>query len=205
MKKENRDLLESLIAQKLTEAMKETDSKAFKEAMDAIDRQLKIDEKEYDLQKEALRYKHDIETSNNQQQFDKERDILKHQREIEMADKRASQDLEKEILKSKLDEAREESNRKFQKEFESMKTTNQIDIDNTKHKREMEKAKLEINQARINSAIKVVEIAAAVVLAPFIDFRCKEEFAHMLCEFEKDYNFTTMAGKSLSALFKFKK
>ena len=32
----------------------------------------------------------------------------------------------------------------------------------------------------------------------------KSRFARMLCEFEKDYTFTTTAGRSLSSLFKFK-
>ena len=64
---------------------------------------------------------------------------------------------------------------------------------------------MERNQAVLNTAVKVVEIATAMVVAPLIDFRCKETFAHMLCEFEKDYNFTTMAGRSLSGIFKFKK
>ncbi len=53
--------------------------------------------------------------------------------------------------------------------------------------------------------VKLVEIGTAVVLAPLIEAGCKKAFAHMLCEFEKDYSFTTMAGKSLSGLFKFKK
>lgn len=53
--------------------------------------------------------------------------------------------------------------------------------------------------------VKVVEIGAAVLLAPLVEAGCKKAFAHMLCEFEKDYNFTTTAGRSLSGLFKFKK
>lgn len=53
--------------------------------------------------------------------------------------------------------------------------------------------------------VKVVEIGAAVLLAPLVEAGCKKAFAHMLCEFEKDYSFTTMAGRSLSGLFKFKK
>lgn len=53
--------------------------------------------------------------------------------------------------------------------------------------------------------VKCVEIGAAVILTPLIEAGCKKAFARMLCEFEKDYNFTTMAGKSLSGLFKFRK
>ena len=53
--------------------------------------------------------------------------------------------------------------------------------------------------------VKFVEIGTAVVLAPLIEAGCKKAFAHMICEFEKNDSFTTMAGKSLSGLFKFRK
>lgn len=53
--------------------------------------------------------------------------------------------------------------------------------------------------------VKFVEIGTAVVLAPLIETGCKKAFAHMICEFEKNDSFTTIAGKSLSGLFKFKK
>ena len=53
--------------------------------------------------------------------------------------------------------------------------------------------------------VKFVEIGTAVVLAPLIETGCKKAFAHMICEFERNDSFTTMAGKSLSGLFKFRK
>ena len=53
--------------------------------------------------------------------------------------------------------------------------------------------------------VKFVEIGTAVVIAPLIETGCKKAFAHMICEFEKNDSFATMAGKSLSGLFKFKK
>jgi uncharacterized protein YpuA (DUF1002 family) len=53
--------------------------------------------------------------------------------------------------------------------------------------------------------VKFVEIGTAVVLAPLIEAGCKKAFAHMICEFERNDSFTTMAGKSLSGLFKFRK
>lgn len=53
--------------------------------------------------------------------------------------------------------------------------------------------------------VKVVEVGAAVVLAPLIEATCKKAFAQVICEFEKDNIFTSMAGKSLSGLFKFRK
>lgn len=62
-----------------------------------------------------------------------------------------------------------------------------------------------LDKDKKDAIIKAVEIGAAVLLAPLVEAGCKKAFAHMLCEFEKDYNFTTMAGKSLSGLFKFRK
>ena len=63
----------------------------------------------------------------------------------------------------------------------------------------------EMDKDKRDKAIKVLEIGTAIVAAPLIEAACKKGFARMICEFEKDYNFTTMAGKSLSALFKFRK
>ena len=53
--------------------------------------------------------------------------------------------------------------------------------------------------------LKYVEIAAVPVATLLLDFALKRSFARMLCNFEKDYNFTTTAGKSLGQLLRFKK
>ena len=63
----------------------------------------------------------------------------------------------------------------------------------------------ELDKDKKDRAVKVVEIGMAVVAAPLIEAACKKGFARMICEFEEDHIFTTMAGKSLSALFKFRK
>jgi hypothetical protein len=67
------------------------------------------------------------------------------------------------------------------------------------------KMKLENNQAAKDRLIKCGEIALAVIVTPMIEAGCKKAFARMICDFEKDYSFTTMAGRSLSSIFKFKK
>ena len=61
-----------------------------------------------------------------------------------------------------------------------------------------------IEKSKNNSqtALRVLEIAAAVVVAPIVENKFRKGFAKMICEFEKDYNFTTTAGRSLSKLFK---
>lgn len=207
MKKDNRDLLESLIQSRLEEALKNEDenSKAFEEAMKAIDRQLEIDKREADMQKEELKLKHDKEKEESRQQFEIEREESKQHFEVDIQTKRHEFDLEKEELKSNLDSGRDAMNRSFQMELEKMRQEFELHRDELNYYREKEKAELEAKKARNEMLIKGIEIAAAVIVTPLIDMRCKTTFAHMLCEFEKDYNFTTMAGRSLSGLFKFKK
>ena len=207
MKKDNRDLLESLIQNRLEEALKNEDenSKAFEEAMKAIDRQLEIDKREADMQKEELKLKHDKEKEESRQQFEIEREESKQHFEVDIQTKRHEFDLEKEEVKSNLDSIRDDKNRNFQIQLEEMRQEFELHRDELNYYREKEKAELEAKKARNEMLIKGIEIAAAVIVTPLIDMRCKTTFAHMLCEFEKDYNFTTMAGRSLSGLFKFKK
>ena len=207
MKKDNRDLLESLIQNRLEEALKNEDenSKAFEEAMKAIDRQLEIDKREADMQKEELKLKHDKEKEESRQQFEIEREESKQHFEVDIQTKRHEFDLEKEEVKSNLDSIRDDKNRTFQVQLEEMRQEFELHRDELNYYREKEKTELEAKKARNEMLIKGIEIAAAVLVTPLIDMRCKTTFAQMLCEFEKDYNFTTMAGKSLSGLFKFRK
>ena len=207
MKKDNRDLLESLIQNRLEEALKNEDenSKAFEEAMKAIDRQLEIDKREADMQKEELKLKHDKEKEELRQKFEVIKEESKQHFESEIQDRREEHELEILREKSNLDSIRDDKNRNFQVQLEEMKQEFELHRDELNYYRDKEKAELEAKKARNEMLIKGIEIAAAVIVAPLIDTRCKTAFAHMLCEFEKDYNFTTMAGRSLSGLFKFKK
>ena len=207
MKKDNRDLLESLIQNRLEEALKNEDenSKAFEEAMKAIDRQLEIDKREADMQKEELKLKHDKEKEELRQKFDLVKEESRQHFESEIQDRREEHELETLREKSNLDSMRDDKNRAFQVQLEEMRQEFELHRDELNYYREKERAELEAKKARNEMLIKGIEIAAAVIVAPLIDTRCKTAFAHMLCEFEKDYNFTTMAGKSLSGLFKFRK
>lgn len=51
---------------------------------------------------------------------------------------------------------------------------------------------------------KLLTLITGVAITPVIDYGVKKVFVKMLCEFEKDYTFTTTAGKTLSSIFKFK-
>ena len=63
----------------------------------------------------------------------------------------------------------------------------------------------DISNAWKDRIIKCAEIGATVLLVPTIDYFFKKKFSERICNFEKDYTFTTTAGKSLGGLFRFKK
>lgn len=75
-------------------------------------------------------------------------------------------------------------------EFEALNNRERLEEDKVKERRD--------------SIIKCLEIGATIIAAPIITAKINKSFAHMLCEFEKNYNFTTTAGKSLSKIFKLK-
>ena len=64
---------------------------------------------------------------------------------------------------------------------------------------------IKVKEAKKDRMVKYIEIAGLVIAVPIIDAIVKRGFAKMLCNFEKDYTFTTTAGRSLSSLFRFKK
>lgn len=195
MNKDNKALLEQLINDRLNKAMQEGENAtAFEEAMKAIDRQLLIDNREFELAKEEMKQEYDAKKESSKQQFEMNRDEKKYEHEL-------NRDVNKQDFEAmQADETRKhELNRdKRNHEFEMTKLE-------TEQALELKKLDTEGKRQTIDRLMKVVEIGATVVAAPLIEAGCKKAFAHMLCEFEKDYNFTTMAGKSLSGIFKFRK
>ena len=63
----------------------------------------------------------------------------------------------------------------------------------------------DISNAWKDRIIRCAEIGATILLVPTIDYFFKKKFSERICNFEKDYTFTTTAGKSLGGLFRFKK
>ena len=63
MKEQNKDLLETLIQDRLTKSMSDDENaeQYFNEAMKAIDRQLEIDKRESEMQQEINKQKYDTE------------------------------------------------------------------------------------------------------------------------------------------------
>lgn len=207
MNKDNRDLLESLINNRLKEALKSEseDNKAFEEAMKAIDRQLEIDKKEFEMYKEEMKLKYDKEKEDIKQKFELLKEDNRQQFEINKEDKRQHFELEKQVIQNNSENKRAADDRDHQMTLECMKQKFKLKELNINNKLEEAKMKLEADQAAKDRLIKCGEIALAVVVTPMIEAGCKKAFAKMICDFEKDYNFTTMAGKSLSGIFKFRK
>ena len=135
MNDRNKQLLDEVIEKRLEQTLKSDanpeDNVAFKQAMEAIDRQIKISE-------------------------------LEANRQLEI---------------SKFEAACAEQNLKH------------------------ETAKSDINWSR---AFKVVEFVVAPVAMAAIQHKHNMDFAHVLCMFEKDYTFTTTAGRQTSKFFNFK-
>lgn len=64
---------------------------------------------------------------------------------------------------------------------------------------------VKISEANKDRYVQIAIFVAGMVVSPFIERQVKMSYAKLLCEFEKDYSFTTSAGRSLSGLFRFKK
>lgn len=73
------------------------------------------------------------------------------------------------------------------------------------HDEQLDKQELAKKEARNTWIIRGVEIGATCLAVPVVQYCCNKGFAKLMCNFEKDYTFTTSAGRSLSRLFNFKK
>lgn len=207
MKKENRDLLESLIEGTLKEAMGNTDDnyKALEAAMKLIDRQLELDKQELEIEKLKMAQEHDKNRDEMKHQYELENETNRQEHELEAAELRQQFELLMQDNKNNAESERQAEAQDHEFNLEVIKQKYKLKEANITKKIEEAKIKLENDQAAKDRLIKCGEIALAVIVTPMIEAGCKKAFAKMICDFEKDYNFTTMAGKSLSTIFKFKK
>ena len=207
MKKENRDLLESLIEGTLKEAMGNTDDdyKALEAAMKLIDRQLELDKQELEIEKLKMAQEHDKNRDEMKHQYELENETNRQEHELEAAELRQQFELLMQDNKNNAESERQAEAQDHEFNLEVIKQKFRMKELNVNKKIEEAKIKLENDQAAKDRLIKCGEIALAVIVTPMIEAGCKKAFAKMICDFEKDYNFTTMAGRSLSSIFKFKK
>ena len=207
MKKENRDLLESLIEGTLKEAMDNTDDnyKALEAAMKLIDRQLELDKQELEIEKLKMTQEHDKNRDEKKHQYELENETNRQEHELNAAELRQQFELLMQDNKNNAESERQAEAQDHEFNLEVVRQKFKMKELNVNKKIEEAKMKLENDQAAKDRLIKCGEIALAVLVTPMIEAGCKKAFAKMICDFEKDYNFTTMAGRSLSSIFKFKK
>lgn len=118
--------------------------------------------------------------------------------------KKLLEDLIQERLQRAMDADDEKSNVAFEEAMQAIDRQMAIDRVNFESLNTRERIEEEKVKDKRDSIIKCLEIGATIIAAPIITAKINKTFAHMLCEFEKDYNFTTTAGKSLSKIFKLK-
>lgn len=122
-------------------------------------------------------------------------DMTKLEKELE--NKLEIEDKKNEIQRIKneleINAKKEVDKEKLRIESEKLRLDNQKSVNNYN---------LEQDKLRTQRLLKILEVTAAVVLTPMIDNKFRTKFAKLICNFEKDYNFTTTAGRSLSKLFK---
>ena len=109
---------------------------------------------------------------------------------------------ETELEKTKMDIRCRENSDDIKAKIERDRLTIERDRLNADVQNSCIEHNIEKSQNNSQTALRVLEIAAAVVVAPIVEHKFRKGFAKMICEFEKDYNFTTTAGRSLSKLFK---
>ena len=111
----------------------------------------------------------------------------------------------------------------FKEAIEALKMKVELEKIDASHQEQLEKLKIENERLKVeceknlrDEAAKKTEakkdrwvqigiFGAGLIVAPIIEHISKKGFARYICEFEKDYTFTTSPGRSLSGLFRFKK
>ena len=133
-----------------------------------------------------------------------------------------NRELLEEVVKNRLEAALdsgvepEEAKRLFDEAMKAVDRqieSDKLDISYSEHieKLESEKEKdirddeFRREEAKKDKLIRIGEFAAMLILAPVIETACKKVYAKLVCNFEKNYTFTTTAGRGLSSLFRFKK
>ena len=106
------------------------------------------------------------------------------------------------VIKNRLEIAEhdvesEESKRAFKEAMEAIDRMIQIEKIEVSRKTEEEQKK--------NDIFRIIEVAGVPVGLFVLDCLFKRYYMRTVCNFEKDYTFTTTPGKSISGLFKFKK
>jgi hypothetical protein len=119
-----------------------------------------------------------------------------------------NRELLEKVIKERLEhslESKAEDSQSFKEAMDAISKQieiDKIDASTQEHLRDEEFKKKEAFMDRI---VQVGIFVSGLVVGPIIEKKVKLGYAKVLCEFEKDYTFTTSAGRALSGFFKFKK
>lgn len=122
-------------------------------------------------------------------------DVIKNRLEI------TEDDVESEESKRAFKEAMEAIDKMIQ--LEKLEVS-KLEVEN-KERLEREKFEKSNREQKKNDILRIVEVVAVPVGLFVMDCLFKRYYMRSVCNFEKDYTFTTTPGKSISGLFKFKK
>jgi hypothetical protein len=127
--------------------------------------------------------------------------------EAKLAFREAMEAIDRVIELKKLDDSNQE--RSAQREIERSKIAEAnlelVSRNALEEKKISTEAEIRKKEFKKNFTLRCIEVGGALLLAPIIETGCKKVFAKVICNFEKDYTFTTSAGRSLGGLFRFKK
>ena len=119
-----------------------------------------------------------------------------------------------EVIEDRLTEALNgdvkspETKTAFGEAMQALTTQTEITKMEIAHQEQEEKRKAEdkfrMKETKWNVILRTAEVVAVPVGLCVINIVSRNRFAKRLCNFEKDYTFTTTAGRSLGSFFKFK-
>lgn len=103
------------------------------------------------------------------------------------------------------EEGSDEAKQAFKEAMKAIEVRNELEKIEYQKKSEIERIEEAKRSEKKNTVLKVVEIAAVPVGLFVLDCVFKNHYMKKVCNFEKDYTFTTSAGKGLSSLFQFRR
>lgn len=109
------------------------------------------------------------------------------------------------IVQTDMSKSLEEDKTAFKHAMEACDRLIQIEKIENEEKARNEKLKKEQSDEKFNKTIRIVEVAAVPVALFVADCLFRVYMTRTVCNFEKDYTFTTSAGKGISGLLRFKK
>lgn len=119
-----------------------------------------------------------------------------------------------EVIETRLSDAlnedagSDEAKLAFKEAMTAIDRQNEISKMEIAHQEQVEKRKAEDEfkkkESKWNMILRTAEVVAVPIGLCFINIVARNRFAKRICNFEKDYTFTTTPGKSLGSFFKWK-